>query len=199
MHNSAAAVELAVSPMVAVAILISAGGLSFGQGTTGWKGTSGTSWNNALNWDNGKPSSTAKDLLFGNGFNTAGATGSTTANNDIAGFSGHRILFETTGGTDHSFTITGNGFTLSDFSTGALSYPQIANLSSLTQNFNLPTGQSIAFNSGTNTFGEIFASGTEILVFSGTTQIDLPVNSFAITPVCRRRPNHHHQRDDLYR
>lgn len=140
---------------------------------TGWKGTGGNSlWSNPSNWDNTGPAAGANDLFFGIAYNSAGGAGSTTAQNDIASWSGHKIVFESTA-SDHSFTITGNGFTLFDFGGATPVFPQIDNESSVLQSFNLTSGQKITFNdtSGSNK-GEILANGGD-LSFSATTGIDL--------------------------
>src|SRR5438552_16693767 len=82
------------------------------QIATGWKGTGGNSnWTTAANWDNTGPNAGARDLFFGNAWVTAGSTGTTTSNNDIAGYSGHKIFFENIA-NPVTFTLTGNNITL---------------------------------------------------------------------------------------
>ena len=104
--------------------------------------------------------------------NTAGGAGNTTANNNISGYGGHKIVFEATG-SDHSFTITGNGFTLFDFTGASPVFPQIDNESSVLQTFNLTSGQAIAFNDRSASHkAEILANGGDI-TFSSTTGVDL--------------------------
>ena len=111
-------------------------------------------------------------MFFGVAYNTAGGAGNTTANNNISGYGGHKIVFEATG-SDHSFTITGNGFTLFDFTGASPVFPQIDNESSVLQTFNLTSGQAIAFNDTSASHkAEILANGGDI-TFSSTTGVDL--------------------------
>lgn len=147
------------------------------QIATGWKGTSSSLWTDAGNWDNTGPNAGARDLFFGNAWVTAGGAGSTTANNDIANWAGHKIVFESNASTP-AFTITGNGFRLFDFGGASPVFPQIVNASNANQTFNLSSG-SIQLNdtSGSNK-AEILANGGGgggggNLSFSSSTPIDL--------------------------
>jgi fibronectin-binding autotransporter adhesin len=137
---------------LAVACVFALPSLVRAQIGTGWKGTGGNSnWTNAGNWDNTGPNAGARDLFFGNGWVNAGSSGSTIANNDISGYSGHKIIFENNASST-SFTITGNGFTLFDFGGATPVFPQIENDSSFLQTFNLNSAQTITLNdtSGSN-------------------------------------------------
>src|SRR5204863_6224450 len=93
------------------------------------------------------PNAGARDLFFGNAWVTAGSTGSTTANNDIANYHGHKIFFESIA-SPVSFTLTGTAITLFDFGGATPIFPQIQNNSTATQNVSL----TVAFNdtSGNN-------------------------------------------------
>ncbi|MDQ6626518.1 MAG: hypothetical protein M3Y69_10360, partial [Verrucomicrobiota bacterium] len=98
--------------------------------------TRNDNWSNTGNWDNGTPGGDTRDLFFGNNYASAGGTGSTTSNNDLAGYLGHKIIFES--GAPRPFTITGNGFSLVDYQDqGSPVFPQIENNSRFLQIFNL--------------------------------------------------------------
>ena len=135
---------------------------------TGWKGTTNSSWSNAANWDNTGPAADERNLFFGNGYVSAGGTGSTTANNDLNDFPGYRISFEDTSlAIDPVFTLTGNGFTLYDFGGSA---PRIENNSTSLQTFNL--NGTLTLSGGGTGFAEANPVNAD-LVFSATTPIAL--------------------------
>jgi autotransporter-associated beta strand protein len=143
-------------------------------GGTGWKGTTNSLWSNSGNWDSTGPGADERNLFFGQGWKNAGGGGSTTANNDISGYSGYRITFEDINGNgltdDQSFTITGNSFTLFDFGSG--NFPRIENDSFVLQTFTLTSGNTITLSGGSNNKAEINPVNGD-LVFSAGTKIDL--------------------------
>ena len=135
---------------------------------TGWKGTTDTTWSNASNWDSTGPAADERNLFFGNGYVSAGGTGSTTANNDLTDFPGYRITFEDTAETiDPAFTLTGNALTLYDFGGSA---PRIENDSTSLQAFNL--NGTLTLSGGVAGFAEANPVNAD-LVFSATTPIAL--------------------------
>jgi hypothetical protein len=141
---------------------------------TGWLGDGAdANWSTATNWDNGVPGGNVRDLYFGLGFEASplGAN-SMVSNNNLVGYQGHRITFET--GTSTGFTITGNGFTLFDF--GGV-FPRIQNDSTASQTFDLSLGEVLTLD-GTNggNKAEINAVNGN-LIFSATTTISLAGNT----------------------
>lgn len=146
---------------------------------TGWIGDgTDTKWSNVDNWDlQVVPGGNVRDLYFGIDFlNSPAGTNSVISNNDLIGYQGHRITFET--GTNVGFMITGNGFTLFDFS-GA--FPRIENNSTALQTFNLTAGESITLD-GTNAgnkaeinavAGNMLFTGTTTVALAGNTQLQI--------------------------
>ena len=145
---------------------------------TGWKGTAGSNWSTAANWDSNGPAADERNLFFGNAWRDAGATGSTTSNNDL-NFTGYRITFQDNGfgNPAASFTLTGNAITMADFSGNA---PGIQNDSGLDQNINInltiKSGVGSAFvtdNNGNINFGGTLSLDTG----NGNFQFNLQGNS----------------------
>ncbi len=140
------------------------------QTPTGWLGDGATTgWSDAANWDNGIPGGLVRSLFFGTAFEAnVGGSDFTISNNDIVGYAGHRITFESGSGT--AFTITGNGFTLFDFS-GA--FPRIQNDSTALQTFDLTAGQTLTLDgSGGGGKAEINPVNGNLL-FTANTLVDL--------------------------
>jgi fibronectin-binding autotransporter adhesin len=132
---------------------------------TSWLGDGATNiWSDPLNWTNGIPSVTNVDLLFGSAFagSPAGAN-ALTASNDVVGFSGHRLTFETAVGNP-AFTITGNPLTL----VYGVDAPQIINSSAALQTFNL--SGALTFDGGVGLFADVNAVNGD-LAFSATTPL----------------------------
>ncbi|HTB83549.1 MAG TPA: Ig-like domain repeat protein [Candidatus Sulfotelmatobacter sp.] len=146
---------------------------------TGWKGTLNVNWSTPGNWDSdaptNSPGSSDRNLFFGQGYATAGGTGSTTANNDLTGWHGFRVTFQdigsdASGANDKSFTITGNSFTTYDFGGN---FPRIENDSYVTQTFNLTSGQTLGVDGNNGgQFGEINPVNGDIIISAGT-KVDL--------------------------
>src|ERR1051326_4711726 len=142
-------------------------------GGTGWERTASRLWSNSGNWDSPPPGSDERNLFFVQGYANAGGAGSLTAQNDLT-WSGYRITFQdigsdTSAANDKSFTITGSGFTLFDFSGNN---PKIENDSFVGQTFTLTSGQTVALNGGGGAFGEIDPVNANI-TFTAGTKIDL--------------------------
>ena len=148
--------------------------------SSGWLGNVGNNnWNSAGNWDGTGPAAGQRELFFGRTYKAAGATGAITARNNLVGYAGNRIAFQDSDATgtgvdgalsnDTGFTVTGNGFTLSDLNGN---FPRIDNNSFRTQTFNLDAGQTLTLNGGATGRAQINPANGD-LVFSASTPIDL--------------------------
>ena len=148
--------------------------------SSGWLGTVGNSeWSSVGNWDGTGPAAGQRGLFFGRTYKAAGGGGSITAHNDLASYAGNRLAFQDSDATgtsvdgalsnDTAFTLTGNGFTLSDLNGN---FPRIDNNSFVTQTFNLDAGQTLTLNGGATGKAEINPTNGD-LVFSASTPIDL--------------------------
>jgi autotransporter-associated beta strand protein len=133
--------------VLASAAAIFVAGHSKAQIATGWNGAGAdNNWSTATNWDNTGPAAGARDLFFGNAWLAAG-TGTTTAQNDIGNYQGHKIVFENIA-SPVTFVLQGNAIMLFDFGGASPVFPQIQNNSTANQILSIP----VAFNdtSGNN-------------------------------------------------
>ena len=148
--------------------------------SNGWIGPAGDNhWSNVVNWSGPGPAAGERNLFFGREYKAAGGNSAVTAQNNLVAYIGNRLAFQdsdVTGATvdgvdtgDTAFTITGNGFTLSEIGG---SFPRIENGSFVTQTFDLTAGQTITLNDATNHKAEINPTNGD-LIFSATTPINL--------------------------